>query len=285
MLLEFGWIVQNNTWTDCPLETQARRLGRFVLFEEQNSTETISFSTGLSEGVVVRPGQVIEVSDPVRAGLRRGGRISSATTTTVTVDNTSETDLDSTNNPTLSVVLPDGTVEKKSVLNITGSVITVTSAFSTTPNSNSVWILENTTLETSQWRVISISEDKDKYSIVATSYKSGKYAFIEDGTALPVRNITILNQPVPAPSNPTVVEEFFTEGNRARTRLNIDFNTVPRAIEYELRYQVDNGNFKSIRTRRQTYQVNTLLVRKIRLQRQKRSKKQPKSTKEANILI
>tara|TARA_Y100000289_G_C3845907_1_gene110944 strand:+ start:337 stop:492 length:156 start_codon:yes stop_codon:yes gene_type:complete len=22
MLLEFGWIVQNNTWTDCPLETQ-----------------------------------------------------------------------------------------------------------------------------------------------------------------------------------------------------------------------------------------------------------------------
>jgi len=22
MLLEFGWIVRNNTWTDCPLETQ-----------------------------------------------------------------------------------------------------------------------------------------------------------------------------------------------------------------------------------------------------------------------
>ena len=22
MLLEFGWIVRNNTWTDCPLKTQ-----------------------------------------------------------------------------------------------------------------------------------------------------------------------------------------------------------------------------------------------------------------------
>ena len=22
MLLDFGWIVRNNTWTDCPLETQ-----------------------------------------------------------------------------------------------------------------------------------------------------------------------------------------------------------------------------------------------------------------------
>ena len=125
----------------------------------------------------------------------------------------------------------------------------------TTPNSNSVWILENTTLQTSQWRVISISEDKDKYSIVGTSYNSGKYAFIEDGSPLPVRNITILNDPVAAPSNPTVTEEFFTEGNRARTRLNIDFNTVPRAIEYELRYQLDNGNFKTVRTRSPEVQI------------------------------
>ena len=22
MLLDFGWIVRNNTWTDCPIETQ-----------------------------------------------------------------------------------------------------------------------------------------------------------------------------------------------------------------------------------------------------------------------
>ena len=84
----------------------------FILFEEQHSTETISFTTGIGEGVVVRPGQVIEVSDPVRAGVRRGGRISAATTTTITVDNTADTDLDATNNATVSVVLPNGTVEK-----------------------------------------------------------------------------------------------------------------------------------------------------------------------------
>ena len=252
---KYGIIHKKITGFGTTSRNQARRLGRFILFEEQNSTETISFSTGLAEGVVVRPNQVIEVSDPVRAGIRRGGRISSATTTTITVDNTAETDLDSTNSPTLSVVMPDGSVEKRNVSSITGAVITVSIPFSTTPNSNSVWILENTTLQTSQWRVISISEDKDKYSIVGTSYNSGKYAFIEDGSPLPVRNITILNDPVAAPSNPTVTEEFFTEGNRARTRLNIDFNTVPRAIEYELRYQLDNGNFKTVRTRSPEVQI------------------------------
>ena len=245
---KYGIIQKKVTGFGCSSRNQARRLGRFILFEEQNSTETISFTTGLAEGVVVRPGQVIEVSDPVRAGLRRGGRIKSATTTTVTVDDTENTDLDSTNSPTLSVVLPDGSVETKTVSSISGAVITVSSAFSSAPNTNSVWILENNTLQTTQWRVISVSEDKDNYAITGTAYNSGKYAFIEDGSALPVRNITVLNELVDAPSNPSVQEEFFVEGTTARTRLNISFNSVQRAIGYELQFRLDDGNFNVIRT-------------------------------------
>ncbi len=252
---KYGIIHKKITGFGCTSRNQARRLGRFILFEEQHSTETISFTTGIGEGVVVRPGQVIEVSDPVRAGLRRGGRISSATAGTITVDNTADTDLDATNNATVSVVMPDGSVEKRGVSNISGAVITVSSAFSSAPNRNSIWILENTTLQTTQWRVISVTEDKDNYAIVGTAYNSGKFAFIEDGSALPVRNITVLNEPVPAPSAPVVTEEFFTEGNRARTRLNIDFNSVPRAIHYELKYQVDNGNFKTLQSLTPEFQI------------------------------
>ena len=252
---KYGIIHKKITGFGCTSRNQARRLGRFILFEEQNSTETISFTTGIGEGVVVRPGQVIEVSDPVRAGLRRGGRINAATTTTITVDNTTDTDLDATNNATLSVVMPDGSVEKKDISNISGAVITVSSAFSSAPNRNSIWILENTTLQTTQWRVVSVTEDKDNYAITGTAYNSGKFAFIEDGSPLPIRNITILNEPVPAPSAPVVTEEFFTEGSRARTRLNIDFNSVPRAIHYELKYQVDDGNFQTLTSLTPEFQI------------------------------
>ena len=254
---KYGIIHKKITGFACSSRNQARRLGRFVLFEEQNSSETISFATGLAEGVIVRPGQVIEVSDPVRAGLRRGGRIKSATTTTVTVDNTTETDLDATNSPTLSVVLPDGSVETKNVTGISGAVITVDSSspFSTAPNSNSVWILQNTTLQTTTWRVVGITEDKDNYAVTATAYNAGKYAFIEDGSPLPVRNITVLNELVEAPGAPNVEEEFFTDGTVARTRLNIDFNSVPRAIEYELNYRLDDGNFITLRSKSTEFQI------------------------------
>jgi len=224
---------------------QARRLGRFLLFEEQNSTETINFTTGLAEGVIVRPGQVIEVSDPVRAGLRRGGRIKSATTTTVTVDNTEDTDLDTTNNPTLSVILSDGSVETKSVSGISGAVITVSSAFSSAPNTNSIWILSNTTLQTTQWRVASVTESEDNYSVVATAYNSGKFAFIEDGSPLPVRNVTILNALKDAPTDLTATQQFYVENQKAKVKIILDYEAVPGVSQYRVQYRKDNGNFVS----------------------------------------
>ena len=92
-------------------------------------------------------------------------------------------------------------------------------------------------------------EDKDNYTITATSYIPGKYAFIEDGTALPVRNITVLNQLVAAPSSPTVQEEFFIEGTAARTKLNISFNPEPLASMYLLEVKYNNGNSTVIRSR------------------------------------
>ena len=256
---KYGIIHKKITGFACSSRNQARRLGRFILFEEQKSSETITFTTGLAEGVIVRPGQVIEVSDPVRAGLRRGGRVKSATNTSITVDSITGTDLDASNNATLSVVLPDGSVETKDVpaTGISGAVISIDSSspFSAIPNTNTVWILQNTTLQTTQWRVVSVSEDKDNYAVTATAYNAGKYAFIEDGSPLPVRKITVLNDVVEAPSSPDVVEEFFTDGGVARTRLNIDFNAVPRAVEYELNYRLDNGNFVTLKSKTTEFQI------------------------------
>lgn len=242
---KYGVLHKKITGFGCSSRGQAARLGRFLLFEEQNSTETINFTTGLSEGVVVRPGQVIEVSDPVRAGLRRGGRIKSATTTTVTVDNTEDTDLDATNNPTLSVILFDGSVETKPVSSISGAVITVSSAFSSAPNANSVWILSNTTLQTTQWRVVSVTEDKDNYAIIGTAYNSGKFAFIEDGSPLPVRNVTILNALKDAPTNLTASQQFYVEDQKAKVKIILDYEAVPGVSQYRVQYRKDNGNFIS----------------------------------------
>ena len=252
---KYGVIHKKITGFGCTSRGQAARLGKFILFEEQNSTETINFTSGLAEGIIVRPGQVIEVNDPVRAGLRRGGRIKSATTTAITVDDTENTDLDATNNPTLSVILSDGSVETKNVSSISGAVITVSSAFSSAPNSNSVWILQNTTLQTTQWRVVSVTEDKDNYSIVATSYHSGKYSHIEDGLVLPERNTTILNALKASPSNLTAVEQFYVENQEAKVKIITNWDAVPGVSQYKIQYRRNNENYKTATVSRTDFEV------------------------------
>ena len=154
----------------------------------------------MESGCVVRPGAIISISDPARAGIRRAGRINTATKTEITVDNSSNTDLSDQNNPKLSVILPNGTVETKNVTSISGKVITLESELSQTPNVNSIWMLENDTVSAQSFRVMSVEErDGISYGISALAYVNEKYAFIEDGETITPQQISILNLLKPPP--------------------------------------------------------------------------------------
>jgi len=221
-------------------------LARAILFSEQNESEVCSFKTSIDSGVVVRPGAVIEIADPVRSGVRRGGRVSAATTTQITVDNTSATDLSASNNAKLSVILPNGTFEQKDVLSISGAVITVNSPYSQTPNVNTVWMLTNDTIQSQKFRVITVEEKGGiNYEITALSYVDAKYAFIEDGSSLPSRAISILNLPKNPPNALQAEEKIVVINNQAVSKLIVSWQPVIGVTQYQVNYRFNNGNFVS----------------------------------------
>jgi len=232
----------------CTSRNQAARLGRAMMFAEEQQSEVLTFSTSIDAGVIVRPGAVIEVNDPVRAGLRRGGRVVSATTTAITIDSASETNLPALNdNPQLSVILSDGTVETKNISDITDSVITVSAAFSSAPSSNTPFLISSTTLQTQQFKVIQVEEaDGVNYQITAITYILGKYDFIENNIPLPKRNISILNQPASPPSNLSVTEKTVVINNIARSKLIVGWQPVNRVTQYLVNYKLENNNFISV---------------------------------------
>jgi len=235
----------------CTSRGQAARLGRWFLFNEQNSGESCSFTTTSAAGVLVRCGDIIEISDSLKTGVRRGGLLSSVTSTTVVVlDDEDSTDIPSlTLSPTLSVVLPDGSLETKTISGISGKTITVSSAFSTTPNVNAPYVLENSTLETSTWKVVSVSENDDlTFTITALEHNEGKYAFVEDGTALPTRNISALTQVLNPPEGLQATEQIVLINNKAVSKILLDWQTQTGAARYELHYRVNNGSFTKIET-------------------------------------
>ena len=256
-ITKLGTITKQVKGFACTSRGQAARLGRAILFAEQNESEIVSFSTSVDSGVIVRPGSIIDINDPLRAGVRRGGRLAGVTSTTVvTVDDTNATDLTTDNSPTLSLVLPDGTVETKNISAISGGQITVSEAFSQTPNVNTVWLLENTTVQAQKFRVITIEEqDGINYTITALSYVPGKYDFIEDGTQLPTRNVSILNELSPPPSNLSAVEKIVPINNQAVSKIVISWQPIVGVLEYQVNYRYANGNFVSQKVSKPDFEI------------------------------
>jgi len=255
----------------CTSRGQANRLGRWFLYSNLKESEVVSFTTTLEAGVIVRPSTIIAIADSLRAGVRRGGRIVSVSSTTITdeitgtttdttaivVDDANNTDLTSENAATLSVVLPDGSVESRSIHSVSGTTITLSSSFSSDPLPNSVWALENTSVEFQIYRVVSIEEKNDsEYTITAVIHDTNKYAQVED-TTVPAnpRTITTLLNEKPSPDNLSATEQIVELNNRAVSKIFVAWEPVQGVKEYLLEFQFEDDNPERFRVARPSFEL------------------------------
>ena len=255
---KYGLHVKRVRALGCTSRGQARRFAKAILFSEQRETEAVNFSVSMESGIVVRPGTIVSIADPARSGVRRGGRISSATTTQITVDNSDATDLSTENNPKLSVIMPNGTVETKNVTGISGKVISIDSSspFSTTPNSNTVWLLENDTVAAQSFRVMSVEErDGVNYGISALAYVNEKYAFIEDGETITPQQISVLNLLKPPPTGLSADEVIVLINNQPVSKLIVRWQPVAGVSNYMVNYRFDDNNIVSATTSSPDFEI------------------------------
>ena len=242
---KYGVVVKNIEAIGCSDQAQARRMGLWHLYTQNNETETVAFTTTADAGSLIRPGDIITVQDPVRSGLRRSGRISSATTTEITVDNTKDLPTQAASGDQLSVILTDGTLQTKTISTISGSVITVDSAYSSAPQTNGMWLLVRATTETEDFKVISVKEDNNLFTIAAMFHNPDKYAFVEDGASITIPVITNLVEPKPAPSNIAGEERIIVLGDRAVSKLIVSWQPVSGVSQYSVKHKFNNGSFRT----------------------------------------
>jgi len=260
-IAKYGVITKNIEAFACTSRGQARRVGRWLIYSEAQETEVVSFTCSLEAGVLVRPGQIIDVADPLKAGLRRGGRIAAATTSQITVDGEAGVDTDLPQGltadlgytRTIHVLLSDGTVESRPVSSIAGNVIVPDTVFSSAPNVNSVWVLETTggtsaqNLQTTQWRVVAVEEVDDlEYKVSALAYNSSKYGNVESGFSLTQRDFSNLNEIPSAPPAPlTVIQQLYKQADQVKAKIVFSWQSVLGVSKYEVRWRKDGGNWNT----------------------------------------
>jgi predicted phage tail protein len=241
-IARYGIVQSDVVALGCTARGQAHRVGKWLLFSEQSESEIVTFRTGL-EGAVVRPGDVIKVADPVRGGMRLGGRIAGATVSTVTIDQELPADL----SWRLSVVLPNGVVEERLVGPVSGRTLTVTIPFSTAPQVDAIWVLASSIIEPQLFRVVAVAErDPGVHEVTALAHNPSKYASIEEGLALQPRSITVLSDVPPPPTGLVMQESLYRVKDQAQVLVQVSWSEVQTAIAYRLSYRVAGGNFVSL---------------------------------------
>ena len=256
-IARYGIIEAPVTAVGCTSRGQAHRVGRWLLYSERFETEIISFKTG-GEGALCAPGDIIKVQDQYRSGNRTGGRISAATSTTITVD---AIGAPPSGTKTLYVIGPDGVTQTRTVASISGNVITVTAPFSPVPQAQYVWAMSGTAQEVSTYRVLSVVENENgEHEVTALEYDASKYALIESNLNLTDPGYTNLN-PVPAdPTGLVLAENTYEYQNTTRSKITASWNLVDYATYYLLQWRVDDGNFNSVNVYSNSYELLDTIV-------------------------
>lgn len=235
----YGIITTEVTAVGCTSRGQANRVGRWLLYTEQNESRVVSFKTG-TEAAILRPGQIVQIADELVAGTKLGGRIAAATSSTITLDRDYAFD---PSGGTLSVMLETGVVETKTITGILGRVVSISGTFSTTPTVAAIWMLSTASLEVQSFRIISVNENSNGiYDVTALAYDSNKYAAVENGLELEERNYTTLNTRPAAVTNLTATESLFEAAGSVRTKVSVSWDKVQDAVSYQLQYFKDNDN-------------------------------------------
>lgn len=224
----------------CTSRGQAQRVGLYHLYTSRMETGGVSFSVGL-DGVIPQPGSLTKIADRNRAGRRLGGRISTATTTAITVD----ADHPIAIGNSLTVNMPDGSMQARNVTGVAGRIITVSPAFGVAPSSQAAWSVDAADLVTQTIRVISVREqDGIIFSIDGVAHHPGKFLAIDNNVRLDPLPISVVPpRSQLAPTDITIAEYYTYHQGITRHNAEITWTPPDNAVSYDVQWRRDNSDW------------------------------------------
>jgi predicted phage tail protein len=224
----------------CTSRGQANRHGRWLLDSERTQTETVTFRCSLDQ-FTLRPGDIVAINDPAWSGLRRAGRVVTATTSAVTLD--AAVTLQTGVAYELSVVLPSGAVEKRTVTTGAGSAssLAVSPAFGAAPQPDAIWLLQGADLAPRQFRVMAVVEvDRHVVEITALLHDPAKYARVEQSVQLAEPPFTVFpTGEIAKPTGLTVRKVIARVDSAIVNRVIVSWTPAPdgRVARHEVQYR------------------------------------------------
>lgn len=239
LVARYGFNQLEITAIGCTRQSEANRKGRWGILTN-NKDRVVSFDVGL-DGNIPQPGYIIAVADELLSGKVMGGRISAVNGRVIKLDRVA----DATAGDRLILNLPSGASQSRTIQAVNGESVTVTTAYSETPQAEAVWVVESDELYAQQYRVVSVSDnDNGTFSITAAWHDPDKYARIDTGAIIDQRPISVIPPGNQSPPANIVISSFsVVQQNISVETMRVSWDQAQNAIAYEGQWRRNDGNW------------------------------------------
>ncbi|HBQ6050279.1 TPA: DUF1983 domain-containing protein [Klebsiella pneumoniae subsp. pneumoniae] len=227
----------------CTRQSEAHRKGLWGILTN-NKDRMVEIDVGL-DGRIPQPGYIIALADELLAGRVNGGRISAVNGRVITLDRY----VDAKPGDRLQLNLPSGISQSRTIQAVNGRrQITVTTAYSETPERECVWAIESDDLFLQQYRVTGVKENSDAtLTITGVAHDPDKFARIDTGAIIDQRPVSVLPAGNQSPPEDIVItsRSVVNQGISVET-MQVNWSAVSGAIAYEAQWRRNDGNWINV---------------------------------------
>lgn len=242
LVARYGFNQLEMTAIGCTRQSEANRKGRWGILTN-NKDRVVSFDVGL-DGNIPLPGYIIAVADELLSGKVMGGRISAVNGRVIKLDRVA----DAAAGDRLILNLPSGASQSRTIQAVNGESVTVTTAYSETPEAEAVWVVESDELYAQQYRVVSVSDNDDgTFSITGAWHDPDKYARIDTGAIIDQRPVSVIPPGNQSPPANIVISSFsVVQQNISVETMRVSWDQAQNAIAYEAQWRRNDGNWVNV---------------------------------------
>lgn len=242
LVARYGFNQLEMTAIGCTRQSEANRKGRWGILTN-NKDRVVSFDVGL-DGNIPQPGYIIAVADELLSGKVMGGRISAVNGRVIKLDRVA----DAAPGDRLILNLPSGASQSRTIQAVNGESVTVTTAYSETPQAEAVWVVESDELYAQQYRVVSVSDNNDgTFSITGALHDPDKYARIDTGAIIDQRPVSVIPPGNQSPPTNIVISSFsVVQQNISVETMRVSWYQAQNAIAYEAQWRRNDGNWVNV---------------------------------------
>ena len=242
LVARYGFNQLEMTAIGCTRQSEANRKGRWGILTN-NKDRVVSFDVGL-DGNIPQPGYIIAVADELLSGKVMGGRISAINGRVIKLDRVA----DAAAGDRLILNLPSGASQSRTIQAVNGESVTVTTAYSETPQAEAVWVVESDELYAQQYRVVSVSDNDDgTFSITGAWHDPDKYARIDTGAIIDQRPVSVIPPGNQSPPANIVISSFsVVQQNISVETMRVSWDQAQNAIAYEAQWRRNDGNWVNV---------------------------------------